>query len=70
MGGPPSQAELQSWASTHGHTFPVISLQELGGAAEIFGNSISAPNEALFAPGLELVDTGSISDAQIQSALP
>jgi hypothetical protein len=36
----------------------------------IFGNSISAPDEALFGPGLDLIATGSISDAQIQAALP
>jgi hypothetical protein len=36
----------------------------------IFGNSISAPDEALLGPGLELIATGAISDAQIQAALP
>ncbi|MCR9162135.1 MAG: hypothetical protein ACE37F_28755 [Nannocystaceae bacterium] len=48
----------------------MISLGDVFDTVPIFGNSISTPNEALFGPGLDLIATGMVSDAQIQSALP
>lgn len=51
-------------------SFPVLSMGDIWALTGIFGNSISTPSEALLGPGMEIISVGSVSDAQIQAALP
>jgi len=70
-GEPPTQEELNTWASDYGQTFPVLSDAEPVALRYTERDSLSLPSISLFAPGAEiLIADGDVSEEDIIAALP
>ena len=68
-GSPPSPAELTGWADYYGMTYPVVS--DPGGSVyDQVWNADYTPVQALLAPGMKIVTTDWVEDAQIEAVLP
>jgi len=66
---PPTQSDLSGWANDFGLSTPVLS--DPGWSTfDTFWNQNYTPAGMLLAPGMQVVDTGAISEFDIQSVLP
>jgi hypothetical protein len=68
-GSTPSQTDLQSWATQYGLTMPVVADQGWAVFDAIWGGGYT-PANALLAPGMKLVTTDWVGDADIEAVLP
>jgi hypothetical protein len=68
-GSPPSQSDLAGWADYFGMTFPVVS-DPGGNLYDQIWAAGYTPVNALLAPGMQVVTTDWVDDAQIEAVLP